>query len=80
VAPLLLLGSEYRHIETFMRLCALGEGLKVRILEAWGGCSHKKLVAASAITAFWNLTPIKTRALLLYGLNSSKRAPDALHP
>nr|GEW29326.1 reticulon-like protein B17 [Tanacetum cinerariifolium] len=83
VAPLLLLGSEYGHIVTFKRLCALGffigftgpklyslysnqickkgEGLKVRILEAWGGCSHKKIVAGSAITAFWNLTSIKTR-------------------
>nr|XP_043607695.1 reticulon-like protein B17 [Erigeron canadensis] len=83
VAPLLLLGSDYGHIVTFKRLCALvffigftgpklysmystqickkGESVKARILEAWGGCSHKKIVAASVVTAFWNLTSIKTR-------------------
>ncbi|KAL4553977.1 hypothetical protein LXL04_039906 [Taraxacum kok-saghyz] len=83
VAPFLLLGSDYGHIVTFKRLCALGffigftgpklyslysiqihkrsERLKKRILEAWGGCSHKKIVAGSVVTAFWNLTSIKTR-------------------
>ncbi|KAB2091106.1 hypothetical protein ERO13_A03G155000v2 [Gossypium hirsutum] len=30
-------------------------------METWGACSHKKLVAASAATAFWNLSSIKTR-------------------
>lgn len=38
-----------------------GEDVKLRTVEAWGGCSHKKLVAASAVTAFWNLTSLKTR-------------------
>ncbi|XP_056158328.1 reticulon-like protein B17 [Syzygium oleosum] len=33
------------------------------VLETWGACSHKKIVAASAIMAFWNLTTIKTRLL-----------------
>ncbi|KAI7728366.1 hypothetical protein M8C21_015280 [Ambrosia artemisiifolia] len=76
VAPLLLLGSEYGHVVTFKRLCALGpklyslysiqickkgESLKTWIMEAWRDCSHKKIVAASAATAFWNLTSIKTR-------------------
>ncbi|KAL4574239.1 hypothetical protein LXL04_021065 [Taraxacum kok-saghyz] len=83
VAPFLLLGSDYGHIVTFKRLCALGffigftgpklyslysiqihkrsERLKKWILEAWGGCSHKKIVAGSVVTAFWNLTSIKTR-------------------
>ncbi|CAK9156079.1 unnamed protein product [Ilex paraguariensis] len=37
------------------------ECLKWRVLEAWGACSHKKIVAASAVTALWNLTAIKTR-------------------
>lgn len=31
------------------------------VREAWGACSHKKIVAVSAATAFWNLTSIKTR-------------------
>ncbi|KAL8461217.1 hypothetical protein ACS0TY_032619 [Phlomoides rotata] len=30
-------------------------------LETWGSCTHKKIVAASAVTAFWNLTSIRTR-------------------
>ncbi|KAF6143759.1 hypothetical protein GIB67_031066 [Kingdonia uniflora] len=29
--------------------------------EAWGACSHKKIVAASATTVFWNLSSLKTR-------------------
>ncbi|XP_062105945.1 reticulon-like protein B17 [Humulus lupulus] len=32
-----------------------------RVLETWGTCSHKKMVAISAITAFWNLSSLKTR-------------------
>ncbi|KAK9052565.1 hypothetical protein SSX86_029194 [Deinandra increscens subsp. villosa] len=44
-----------------MQICKKGEYVKVWILEAWGGCSHKKIVAASAVTAFWNLTSIRTR-------------------
>ncbi|XP_030516348.1 reticulon-like protein B17 isoform X2 [Rhodamnia argentea] len=36
------------------------------VLEAWGACSHKKIVAASAIMAFWNLTTIKTRLLTAF--------------
>ncbi|XP_073315756.1 reticulon-like protein B18 [Primulina huaijiensis] len=30
-------------------------------LETWGACTHKKIVAASFVTAFWNLTAIRTR-------------------
>ncbi|KAL7215920.1 hypothetical protein ACSBR1_027965 [Camellia fascicularis] len=37
------------------------ECLKRSVLETWGACSHKKIVAASAATAFWNLTAIRTR-------------------
>ncbi|CAK7322717.1 unnamed protein product [Dovyalis caffra] len=37
------------------------EQMKSRMLEAWGACSHKKIVAASAVTAFWNLSSVKTR-------------------
>ncbi|XP_057954686.1 reticulon-like protein B17 [Malania oleifera] len=37
------------------------EYLKRGVLEAWGACSHKKIVAASAATAFWNLSTVKTR-------------------
>ncbi|XP_015574015.1 reticulon-like protein B17 isoform X2 [Ricinus communis] len=32
-----------------------------RVLDAWEACSHKKIVAASAITAFWNMSSVKTR-------------------
>ncbi|CAN6700522.1 unnamed protein product [Malus baccata var. baccata] len=35
--------------------------LKWWVLEAWGACSHKRIVAASAATAFWNLSSVKTR-------------------
>ncbi|KDP24091.1 hypothetical protein JCGZ_25748 [Jatropha curcas] len=35
--------------------------IKSRILEAWEACSHKKIVAGSAITAFWNMSSVKTR-------------------
>ncbi|KAL0354076.1 UNVERIFIED_CONTAM: Reticulon-like protein B18 [Sesamum angustifolium] len=37
------------------------EHLKSWALNAWEGCTHKKVVAASAVTAFWNLTSIRTR-------------------
>ncbi|GKU93058.1 hypothetical protein SLEP1_g6691 [Rubroshorea leprosula] len=37
------------------------EYMKQWVGEAWGACSHKKLVAASAVTAFWNLSSVKIR-------------------
>ncbi|KAG7988176.1 hypothetical protein I3843_03G174200 [Carya illinoinensis] len=37
------------------------EWLKWWVAEVWGACTHKKIVAASAVTAFWNLSTIKTR-------------------
>ncbi|KAK8529591.1 hypothetical protein V6N13_102497 [Hibiscus sabdariffa] len=37
------------------------EYMKQLAIEAWGACSHKKLVAASASTVFWNLSSVKTR-------------------
>ncbi|XP_022748925.1 reticulon-like protein B18 [Durio zibethinus] len=37
------------------------ECMKQWTIEAWGACSHKKVVAASAATAFWNLSSVKTR-------------------
>ncbi|GMY10197.1 reticulon-like protein B17 [Fagus crenata] len=61
VAPFLLLGAEYGHLITIWRLCAIAECIKWWVLEAWGACSHKKIVAASAVTAFWNLSSVKTR-------------------
>ncbi|XP_059659810.1 reticulon-like protein B17 [Cornus florida] len=42
------------------------ECFKWWVLEAWGACSHKKFVAASAVTAFWNLTSIKTRIIAAF--------------
>ncbi|KAL3848824.1 hypothetical protein ACJIZ3_010706 [Penstemon smallii] len=35
--------------------------LKSWASEAWGACTHKKIVTASAVSAFWNLTSIRTR-------------------
>lgn len=37
------------------------DNTKYWLLEVWGSCSHKKIVAASAVMAFWNLSTIKTR-------------------
>ncbi|XP_059450438.1 reticulon-like protein B17 isoform X2 [Corylus avellana] len=61
VAPFLVLGAEYGHLITLWRLCAIVVYLKWWVLETWGACSHKKIVAASAVTAFWNLSTLKTR-------------------
>ncbi|CAA3028848.1 Hypothetical predicted protein [Olea europaea subsp. europaea] len=44
-----------------VQLCRIVERLKLWVSETWGACSHKKIVAASAVTAFWNLTSIRTR-------------------
>ncbi|KAF5732574.1 reticulon-like protein B17 isoform X1 [Tripterygium wilfordii] len=37
------------------------ENMKRRVIETWLACSHKKIVVASAATAFWKLSSIKTR-------------------
>ncbi|XP_051152261.1 reticulon-like protein B17 [Andrographis paniculata] len=37
------------------------EYLKQWAMDIWEGCTHKKIVAASAVMAFWNLTSIRTR-------------------
>lgn len=37
------------------------EYVKSWAFDAWGSCTHKKIVAGSAVTAFWNLTSIRTR-------------------
>nr|AAD21707.1 hypothetical protein [Arabidopsis thaliana] len=42
------------------------ERVKTRIGEAWGVCSHKKILAGSAVTAFWNLTSIRTRIFAVF--------------
>ncbi|KAK4795652.1 hypothetical protein SAY86_027978 [Trapa natans] len=34
--------------------------------QTWSSCSHKKLVAASAATVFWNLSSVKTRILTAF--------------
>ncbi|CAI9787632.1 unnamed protein product [Fraxinus pennsylvanica] len=44
-----------------VQLCRKVEYLKSWVLDAWGACSHKKIVAASALAAFWNLTSTRTR-------------------
>ncbi|KAG7541147.1 Reticulon [Arabidopsis thaliana x Arabidopsis arenosa] len=42
------------------------ESARKRIVEAWGVCTHKKFVAGSAVTAFWNLTSLKTRFIAVF--------------
>ncbi|CAJ2642233.1 unnamed protein product [Trifolium pratense] len=37
------------------------ECLKLRLLDTWSACSYKKIVVASALSTFWNLSSIKTR-------------------
>ncbi|CAA7013997.1 unnamed protein product [Microthlaspi erraticum] len=64
------------------------ERMKTRIGEAWGMCSHKKLLAGSAVTAFWNLTSIRTRlfavfiilVLFRYRRQNLQLNPDQVEP
>uniref|UniRef100_A0A1J3GQM6 Reticulon-like protein n=1 Tax=Noccaea caerulescens TaxID=107243 RepID=A0A1J3GQM6_NOCCA len=42
------------------------ESAQKRIVEAWGICTHKKFVAGSMITAFWNLTSLKIRVFTVF--------------
>ncbi|XP_044959641.1 reticulon-like protein B17 isoform X2 [Hordeum vulgare subsp. vulgare] len=42
------------------------EGLNARILNAWKSCPRKKLVAAAAVTTFWNLVSVKTRVMTAF--------------
>lgn len=48
--------SSYSH-----QIYSKAKYLKYRLLETWGACSHKKMIAASVLTAFWNLTTVRTR-------------------
>ncbi|KAK6157175.1 hypothetical protein DH2020_011423 [Rehmannia glutinosa] len=34
---------------------------KTWAMDAWGNCTHKRIVATSTVMAFWNLTSIRTR-------------------
>ncbi|KAL8130052.1 hypothetical protein V2J09_019207 [Rumex salicifolius] len=42
------------------------EHYKSRVLEAWQSCSHKKVIAASMATAFWNLSSLRTRIFIAF--------------
>ncbi|XP_057792494.1 reticulon-like protein B17 isoform X2 [Salvia miltiorrhiza] len=42
------------------------EYVKNWAMGVWGSCTHKKIVAASAVTAFWNLTSIRTRVFAVF--------------
>ncbi|XP_074276093.1 reticulon-like protein B18 [Silene latifolia] len=39
---------------------------KSKMVEAWRACYHKKIVAASAATVFWNLSSLKTRVFAAF--------------
>uniref|UniRef100_A0A3Q7I8Y9 Reticulon-like protein n=1 Tax=Solanum lycopersicum TaxID=4081 RepID=A0A3Q7I8Y9_SOLLC len=54
IAPKLY--SSYSH-----QIYSKAKYMKYRLLETWGNCSHKKMIAASVLTAFWNLTTVRTR-------------------
>ncbi|KAF8413831.1 hypothetical protein HHK36_001825 [Tetracentron sinense] len=45
----------------FIQINRQVEFLRCWVWGTWGACSHKKIVAASAATAFWNLSTVKTR-------------------
>lgn len=49
----------------FSFVCVV-ENAQKRIVEAWGICTHKKFVAGSMITAFWNLTSLKIRFFTVF--------------
>ncbi|CAH9116634.1 unnamed protein product, partial [Cuscuta europaea] len=38
-----------------------GECIRCWVMEAWCACSHKKIIALSVFSAFWNLTTARTR-------------------
>ncbi|VFR01592.1 unnamed protein product [Cuscuta campestris] len=65
-------------------ICRKVESLKYRAIERWGGCSHKKTIAASALTAFWNLSTARTRifaaficiAVIRYGRQKSEEKDE----
>ncbi|MED6111792.1 hypothetical protein PIB30_055622 [Stylosanthes scabra] len=42
------------------------ECLKSRLLDAWSACTHKKIVVASALITFWNLSTVKTRVFTAF--------------
>ncbi|KAL3333006.1 hypothetical protein AABB24_033193 [Solanum stoloniferum] len=48
--------SSYSH-----QIYSKAKYLKYQLLETWGACSHKKMIAASVLTVFWNLTTVRTR-------------------
>ncbi|KAH6833914.1 Reticulon family protein [Perilla frutescens var. hirtella] len=58
------------------------EYVKSWAFDAWGSCTHKKIVAASVVTAFWNLTSIRTRIfaafLCLVILRYRRQHPEAV--
>ncbi|KAJ7948349.1 Reticulon-like protein [Quillaja saponaria] len=49
-----------------LRINQKAEYLKSWTLEAWGTCTHKKIVSVSAFLAFWNLSTTKTRILTAF--------------
>ncbi|XP_015953706.1 reticulon-like protein B17 [Arachis duranensis] len=42
------------------------ECLKLRLLDTWNACTHKKIVVASALITFWNLSTVKTRVFTAF--------------
>lgn len=42
------------------------ECFKLRLMDTWNGCTHKKLVVVSAVTVFWNLSCMKTRIITAF--------------
>ncbi|RDX71019.1 Reticulon-like protein B17, partial [Mucuna pruriens] len=42
------------------------ESLTLWLLDTWSACTHRKKVIASVLTAFWNLSSIKTRIFTIF--------------
>ncbi|KAL9671166.1 hypothetical protein QQ045_008732 [Rhodiola kirilowii] len=49
-----------------VQINAKAEFLRWWIMEVWSGCNHKKIVVGSAVTAFWNLSSLKTRIVAAF--------------
>nr|GMD33409.1 reticulon-like protein B17 isoform X1 [Ipomoea batatas] len=43
------------------QICRKGEFIRSWAMDAWGACSHRKMIAGLALSAFWNLTTVRTR-------------------
>ncbi|XP_019159017.1 PREDICTED: reticulon-like protein B17 [Ipomoea nil] len=48
------------------QICRKGEFIRSWAMDAWGACSHRKMIAGLALSAFWNLTTVRTRVFAAF--------------